>query len=254
VSAPHVPERVSAPLELARVPVAILAGGLGTRLRPALGDQPKVLAEIDGRPFVAYLLDQLAAAGFRDAVLCVGWHAEQVERALGSAHGPLRLHYSRELSPLGTAGALRLALPALAGEQVLVMNGDSYCGADLAAAWRWHRERASEATLLLVEVEDTARYGRVELLEDGTICRFVEKQNAAGTGWINAGIYFLAHSRIESIARGTPLSLERDVFPAWVGHGLWGLRSRARFLDIGTPRSYAGASAFFQAEGSASRR
>jgi NDP-sugar pyrophosphorylase family protein len=245
---------VSAPVELARVPVAILAGGLGTRLRPAIGERPKVLAEIDGRPFVAHLLDQLEAAGFRDVVLCVGWHAEEVERALGSAHGPLRLRYSREPLPLGTAGALRLALPMLSGEQVLVMNGDSYCGADLAAAWRWHREQASEATLLLVEVEDTTRYGRVELSEDGTICRFVEKQQAGGTGWINAGIYFLAHSRIERIAEATALSLERDSFPAWVGHGLFGLRTRARFLDIGTPRSYAAASAFFRAEGKASRR
>jgi NDP-sugar pyrophosphorylase family protein len=245
---------VSAPVELARVPVAILAGGLGTRLRPAIGERPKVLAEIDGRPFVAHLLDQVAAAGFRDVVLCVGWHAEEVERALGSAHGPLRLCYSREPAPLGTAGALRLALPMLSSEQVLVMNGDSYCGADLAAAWRWHREHASEATLLLVEVEDTTRYGRVELLEDGTICRFVEKQQAGGTGWINAGIYLLAHSRIERIARGTALSLEHDSFPAWVGHGLFGLRTRARFLDIGTPRSYAAASAFFRAEGKASRR
>jgi NDP-sugar pyrophosphorylase family protein len=245
---------VSAPVELARVPVAILAGGLGTRLRPAIGERPKVLAEIDGRPFVAHLLDQLAAAGFRDVVLCVGWHAEEVERALGSAHGPLRLCYSREPAPLGTAGALRLALPMLSGEQVLVLNGDSYCGADLAAAWRWHRDQASEATLLLVEVEDTTRYGRVELLEDGTICRFVEKQQAGGTGWINAGIYFLAHSRIERIARGTALSLEHDSFPAWVGHGLFGLRTHGRFLDIGTPRSYAGAPAFFRAEGKASRR
>jgi NDP-sugar pyrophosphorylase family protein len=245
---------VSAPIELARVPVAILAGGLGTRLRPALGDQPKVLAEIDGRPFVAYLLDQVAAAGFREVVLCVGFRAEEVERALGSAHGPLRLRYSREPAPVGTAGALRLALPVLAGEQVLVMNGDSYCGADLAAAFGWHREQGSEATLLLVEVPDTTRYGRVELLEDGAICRFVEKQNAAGMGWINAGIYLLARSRIERITAGASLSLEHDVFPSWVGHGLRGLRTRARFLDIGTPRSYAAASAFFQAEGTASRR
>ena len=243
-----------APVELARVPVAILAGGLGTRLRSAIGDQPKVLAEIDGRPFVAYLLDQVAAAGFREVVLCVGWHAHEVQRALGSAHGPLRLRYSREPAPLGTAGALRLALPELAGEQVLVMNGDSYCGADLAAAFGWHRDQASEATLLLVEVPDTTRYGRVELLEDGAICRFVEKQDAAGAGWINAGIYFLARSRIERMTPAAPLSLEHDVFPAWVGHGLRGRRTHARFLDIGTPRSYAAASAFFQAEGSASRR
>ena len=245
---------MTAPVELAQVSVAILAGGLGTRLRPAIGERPKVLAEIDGRPFVAYLLDQVAAAGFREVVLCVGWQAEEVERSLGGSHGPLRLGYSREPSPLGTAGALRLALPALSGEVVLVMNGDSYCGADLGAAWRWHREHASEATLLLVEASDTTRYGRVELLEDGTICRFVEKQHTAATGWINAGIYFLARSRIERIAAGEALSLEHDVFPAWVGHGLRGLRTRARFLDIGTPTSYAGASAFFQVEGMASRR
>jgi NDP-sugar pyrophosphorylase family protein len=240
---------VSAPGELARIPVAILAGGLGTRLRPVIGERPKVLAEIDGRPFLAYLLDQVAAAGFRDVVLCVGWRAEEVERALGAAHGPLRLRYSREAEPLGTGGALRLALPALAGEAALVMNGDSYCGADLGAAWAWHRERGSQATLLLVEVGDAARYGRVELGEDGAICRFVEKQDAGGAGWINAGIYLLARSRIEDLPARTPLSLERDVFPAWVGRGLLGLRTRARFLDIGTPRSYASASAFFRAEG-----
>ncbi len=234
---------------LARVPVAILAGGLGTRLRPALGERPKVLAEVDGRPFLAYLLDQVAAAGLRDVVLCTGWHADQVERALGSVHGPLRLRYSAETEPLGTAGALRRALPWLAGDTALVMNGDSFCDADLAAAFAWHRGARSEATLLLVEVADTSRYGRVELGEDGAICRFLEKQAGSGAGWINAGIYWLARARIESLPPRTPLSLERDVLPGWVGHGLSGLRTRARFLDIGTPRSYASASAFFRAAG-----
>ena len=245
---------MSAAFEPARVPVAILAGGLGTRLRPAIGERQKVLAEIDGRPFLSYLLDQIEAAGFREVVLCVGWQAEQVEQALGPRHGPLHLRYSRESAPLGTAGALRLALPALPAEQVLVMNGDSYCAADLGEAVRWHHGRGGEATLLLVEVPDTARYGRVELDEHDRICRFVEKQRAGGPGWINAGIYFLARARIERIAEGRALSLEHDVFPSWVGNGLDGLRTHARFLDIGTPGSYAAASAFFRAEGTAARR
>ena len=232
---------------LARVPVAILAGGLGTRLRPALGERPKVLAEVEGRPFLAYLLDQIAEAGLRDVVLCTGWRADAVERALGTVHGPLRLRYSPETDPLGTAGALRHALPLLEGDTVLVMNGDSYCGADLAAAWEWHRAARSQATLLLVKVDDASRYGRIEVDAAGAICRFVEKQPGAGAGWINAGIYWLARARIESIAPETPLSLERDVFPAWIGRGLAGLRTTARFLDIGTPGSYAGASAFFRA-------
>lgn len=234
---------------LARVPVAILAGGLGARLRPAIGEHPKVLAEVAGRPFLAYLLDQLAEAGLRDVVLCTGWRAESVERALGGSHGPLRLRYSPEREPLGTAGALRHALPLLEGESVLVMNGDSFCGADLAGAWRWHLAARSQATLLLVEVEDASRFGRVEVDAAGAICRFVEKQAGAGAGWINAGIYWLARARIESIASRTPLSLEHDVFPGWIGRGLMGLRTSARFLDIGTPRSYADASAFFRAAG-----
>jgi NDP-sugar pyrophosphorylase family protein len=238
---------VSASSALADISVAILAGGLGTRLRPAIGERPKVVAEVAGRPFLAWVLDQIAAAGFRDAVLCVGWHADEVERAVGPMHGPLRVRYAREASPRGTAGALRAALPLLAGERCMAMNGDSFCDADLAAAWAWHDAAGSDATLVLAEVPDASRYGRVELGPGGAICRFVEKQAGGGPGLVNAGIYLLSRARIESIPDVAPLSLERDVFPGWVGHGLHGLPASGRFVDIGTPRSYAGASAFFPA-------
>jgi NDP-sugar pyrophosphorylase family protein len=236
---------------LAEIPVAILAGGLGTRLRPSIGERPKVVAEVNGRPFLAYLLDQVARFGFRDVVLCVGWQADAVEAALGAHHGPLRLRYSREPAPLGTGGALRLALPLLAGPAAMVMNGDSYCDADLAAAWAWHREKRASATLVLVEMADTSRYGRVELNESdpsGSICRFLEKQQGSTPGWINAGIYLLDRSRIESIAADRALSFERDVLPGWVGAGLMGHRAEARFIDIGTPQSYSAASRFFEVE------
>jgi NDP-sugar pyrophosphorylase family protein len=240
---------VSRAPELASIPVAILAGGLGTRLRPAVGDRPKVVADVAGRPFLAYLLDQLAGWGFRDAVLCVGHAAQAVETALGASHGPLRLRYSRESAPLGTAGALRLALPLLEGEALMAMNGDSFCGADLAAAWAWHRAEGSPATLVVVEVDDAARYGRVELDADGAVRRFAEKQDGATPGWINAGIYLLERARVAEIPAGTALSLERDVLPGWVGRGLRGFRTRAPFLDIGTPQSYARASRFFARPG-----
>ena len=107
--------------------------------------------------------------------------------------------------------------------------------------------RAREATLLLAEVPDTSRYGRVELDPAGAVCRFVEKQGAGGPGWINAGIYLLERARIEEIPERAPCSLERDVFPGWIGRGLHGYRTGARFLDIGTPQSYARALAFFRA-------
>jgi NDP-sugar pyrophosphorylase family protein len=229
----------------ARIPVAILAGGLGTRLQPAIGERAKGVADVGGRPFLAYVLDQLARAGFCRAVLCVGWRADEVEAALGASHGPLRLLYSREASPLGTAGALRRALPLLDGDAAMVMNGDSYCDVDLGAAWAWHAERAGEATLVAVEVEDAGRYGRVEIDDAGTVRAFSEKQRGAGAGWINAGIYLLARSRIEALPE-RPASLERDVLPGWVGRGLRAFCTRGQFLDIGTPPSYRRALRFFQ--------
>jgi NDP-sugar pyrophosphorylase family protein len=225
--------------------VAILAGGFGTRLRGVVGERQKVVAEVAGRPFLAHLLDQVERWGFEDVVLCVGHRADEVEEALGAAHGRLRLRYSREDCALGTAGALRLALPLLRGDTVLVMNGDSYCDADVPAARAWHAEREAEATIVLVEMEDTRRYGRVEIDEDGLVRRFEEKQEDGRPGWINAGIYLLSRALIGSIPPAVALSLERDVLPGWIGRGLHGWRTRARFLDIGTPRSYADASRFF---------
>jgi NDP-sugar pyrophosphorylase family protein len=230
---------------MARIPVAILAGGRGTRLRPALGDRPKVVALVAGRPFLCFVLDELERSGFRDVVLCTGHGADEVEAALGAAHGALRLRYSRESEPLGTAGALRSALPLLEGEAVMAMNGDSFCDADLAAAWTFHRERGSEATLVLTWVADAARYGRVEIDREGVVQGFAEKQPGATPGWINAGIYLLARSQLAALPASRPLSLEREVLPEWIGHGLHGFRTRGRFVDIGTPQSYADASRFF---------
>lgn len=242
---------MSAAADPARSPVAVLAGGLGTRLRPAIDDRQKVVAEVGGRPFVAYLLDRVAQAGFREVVLCVAHRAESVEAALGRTHGPLRLGYAREAEPLGTAGALRNALPRLVPTQpdtpVLVLNGDSFCDVDLAALLAWHVARSAEATLVLARVDDVSRYGRVEVDGGDRIRRLTEKQEGAGAGWINAGIYLFARRRLESLPRG-PASLERDVLPRWIASddpALHGYRTRGEFIDIGTPRSYADASRFF---------
>src|SRR5689334_8542197 len=106
------------------VPALILAGGFGTRLRSVLPDTPRVLAGVNGRPFLACLLDSLADAGVRDVILCTGYRAEQVEREFGSRYGQLSLRYSRETQPLGTGGALRQAVALTQAESVLALNGD----------------------------------------------------------------------------------------------------------------------------------
>jgi D-glycero-alpha-D-manno-heptose 1-phosphate guanylyltransferase len=224
---------------------AVLAGGLGTRLRSVVADTPKVLATIHRRPFLAHLLDQLAAAGIRKAVMCTGYRGEQIQLAFGDDYHGMQLVYSRETAPLGTGGALRLALPLIESDSVLVMNGDSYCDVPLPAVAKWHLGRRAEATMVLAAVDDTRRYGRVVVGKDNEVLAFEEKGAAAASGWINAGIYFLSRRFVEGIPPDGAVSIEREVFPGWIGRGLLGYPNTGRFLDIGTPESYAAAEEFF---------
>lgn len=231
---------------LENVTAVILAGGRGTRLRPVIADRPKVLAEVGGRPFLAYLLDQLAATGVRDVVLCTGYLGEKIRATFGKSYNKiLHLAYSQELSPLGTGGALRLALPYFNSRCVLVMNGDSFCKANLSVFWSWHYTKNANATLLLAKIADTKRYGRVEVNSEGVVLRFDEKLALQGSGWINAGIYLINYSLIAKIPTDHVVSLEHEVFPIWINRGLYGYRSDGEFLDIGTPESYAKAERFF---------
>lgn len=225
---------------------AILAGGLGTRLRSRIADRPKVLALVHGRPYLAYLLEQLAEVGVRAVVLLTGYLAEQVRSAFGNSYAGLRLNYSTEPSPLGTAGALRLALPYLSASTILLLNGDSYCAVSLPDFWAFHCRQAADFSLVLTPVKDCSRYGRVQTGPDGRILRFDEKSDAHGAGWVNAGIYLVKRSLIQEIPPDVPLSLEHDMFPLWTaGKRCFGFPTESFFLDIGTPESYAQAEVFF---------
>lgn len=225
--------------------VVILAGGLGTRLRSVLGQRTKALASIHGRPFLDYLLAALSANGLNDVLLCTGHLADEIERH-AAAHGPpgMTIRFSREHEPLGTAGALRNARDLIASTPFLAMNGDSFVKTPLKAFFEEHIRRHARATLLLVKVTDRSRYGSVRLGENSCVLSFEEK-GAAGGGVINAGIYALDISILDGISASGPASLERDILPALVGHGLFGYVVDASFIDIGTPESLAEAERFF---------
>ncbi len=225
---------------------AVLVGGQGRRLRPAVPDRPKALAPVAGRPAVSYILEQLQHGGVAEAVLCTGDRGAMITQALGVKYGTVNLRYSQELSPLGTAGALRLARPLLTSEPVLALNGDSLCRLDLRAFLAWHRASGAAATLALARQSDTTRYGAVDLAENGMVRRFVEKSAAGGPGWVSAGVYLLSQAFLASIGAGRPVSLEREVFPAWVGRGLAAWTGAEALLDIGVPEAYAQAGAHVQ--------
>ena len=234
--------------DLAGVTAVLLAGGRGSRLSTVLADRPKVLAHVQGRPFLAYLLDQVAAHGVGEVVISTGYLGGQVKDTFGDSYHGLRLVYSHESSPLGTAGALRRALPLLKSDSVLVMNGDSICKVALKAFWDRHCARGANATLLLAKMSETTRYGRVDVDDEGHVLGFQEKKRVHGGGWVNAGIYLIRRHFIGEIPAQKAVSLEREVFPNWIGNGLYGYKGTGHFLDIGTPAAYARAGQFFLRE------
>ncbi len=234
-------------LNCAELSAAILVGGRGTRLRKVVNDRPKVLAPVGGRPFLYQLFDQLVAAGVRKVVLCSGYMAEPLRRAVGDSYCSLKIRYSVEPEPLDTAGALRLAAEQLDSDPFLAMNGDSYTDLDLAAYLQWFQAVGAVAALLLTEAADTGRYGRVEQDRSGRIVSFSEKGQNASQGWINAGVYLFRRAVLDRIPAGVPWSLERSLLPDLLPEGLFGFHCRGAFIDIGTPQSYATAERLFTA-------
>ncbi len=230
---------------LASINVAILAGGLGTRLYLQLPGQQKVLAKVGEHLFLEHILDQLNEAGFKNVVICTGYLGNQVQEAFRDNYQSLSLSYSKENSPLGTAGAVRLALPLLVSDQILVTNGDSFFDCSLRKFYQFHLEKKGGGTIVLKEVSDTSRFGRVKLDGNDQIVSFEEKKEKGRRGFINGGIYLLTRSLLLEIPEKKFVSFERDIFPAMIGKRFYGFKSKGRFIDIGTPKSYQEAKEFF---------
>lgn len=229
-----------------KIPVAILVGGLGTRLRPVLNGVPKAMALIDGKPFLHYLLGWLERHGVRHVVLCTGFLGDQISHYFGDRFGAVSLAYSHETRPLGTAGAIRNCISKIQCDELMVLNGDTFCNANLIDFLAWHRITKAKASILLVRMNDVRRYGSVKMDPDGNIVQFNEKMKWSGGGYISAGIYLLPRIIFENLPENQPLSMEYDVLPGLIGEGLSGYKTASSFIDIGTPESYLEAHRYFK--------
>jgi NDP-sugar pyrophosphorylase family protein len=229
----------------------LLVGGLGTRLRPAVPSLPKALASVGDRPFLELLVRQLGAQGIRHLVMSTGYLAEQVEEVFrdGSDFGAT-IEYSKETVPLGTAGALKFAQRYVQNEpEFLVINGDTFLEIDFNEFILSHRKLGSLATMAVVPVENSSRYGTVQIGADGRILGFLEKTGQNAPGIINAGVYVFSNAALALIPQG-PVSLEHDVFPLLMEQGFYAIQQRGMFIDIGTPEDYALADAALYKRGS----
>ena len=232
--------------DISQVTAVILAGGLGTRLQAVVSDRPKVMAEINGKPFIAYLLDQLVAAGIGRVIISTGYMADILEDTFGTRYNDLHVDYSQEETPLGTAGALKLAEQIVDSEYCLVMNGDSYTEFDAISLFISHKQKNANITILVKAVSNTSHFGTIQMNKQNEIIKFMEKESSTNIGLINTGIYIMKTSTLQKIPNKTPCSLEYNFFPAMIGKNIYGNETEGNFIDIGTPESYAQAEAFFE--------
>jgi NDP-sugar pyrophosphorylase family protein len=225
----------------------LLVGGLGTRLRAVIPSTPKPLARVGNRPFLELLVRQLVGQGLRHLIMCTGYLAEQIEGEFGDGSDlGASIEYSREPQSLGTAGALKFAQGFLQGApELLVMNGDSFLELDLCEFMRFHHAHSGLATMAVVRVENAGRYGTVQADSSNRVTRFLEKTGDTSPGLINAGIYIFKPAILDYIPAG-PVSLEREVFPRILDHGMYAAIQRGMFIDIGTPSDYTDAQNLFE--------
>ena len=221
----------------------ILAGGKGTRLRPLTVYTPKPIVPICNRPFLLYQLDTLRRAAITDITLSLSYQPNKIEQLLGdgSDYG-VKLKYTVERHPMGTAGAYKFA-EDLIREPTVVFNGDILTDLDLKAVIREHNERKAIATIVLTPVQNPSAYGLVETESDGRIRRFLEKpkEEEITCNTINAGTYILEPKVLDFIPGGESHSFEYSLFPdllkrkeSFYAH----VPPRTYWIDTGTPERY----------------
>jgi len=224
---------------ISEVPALILAGGMGTRLRPVVGDIPKPMANIAGEPFLHWLLRSLERQGIREVYLSVGYRYEVLKDALGCNFEGLRLHYIVEREPLGTGGAILYALEQMPYDHALVLNGDTFAVLNVGHFIAMAIRQDADLAIGLTHVPDASRYGTVITNPDTwRIEAFAEKVRT-GDGWINAGVYLFRRDCMTGLDLPASFSLEQDFMqPYRYQLRMLGLPVVQDFIDIGVPHDY----------------
>lgn len=218
----------------------LLAGGLGSRLHDVTGDRyPKSLAEVDGRPFLHYVVKYLESMGVTRFVFAVSHHAQMIINDINKNFPDLDAHYSFEREPLGTGGAIKQALEKVKGEQVVVVNSDSFMEFSLDKFVTFFNDNKASLAIVCTHVDDISRFGAADIDNHGILNKFFEK-GREGQGYINSGIYLLKKSHPILLKLSGKFSFENDVI-ASKSEPVYAMKNKGLFFDIGTPDDFAGA-------------
>jgi len=224
------------------VTAIVLAGGMGTRLKSVVQDVPKPMALIGNKPFLEYLFEYLNNNNVTDVILSVGYNCGVITDYFSSTFRGVSIRYVVENEPLGTGGAIKLALNECSGENIFILNGDTFFDVDLHALMHYHISNSADITISMKEMHDISRYGTLKM-NNGLITSFIEKDNVAdgSYGYINGGVYCIRNELFISFDLPCKFSFEKFLEDYVRKLKLFGFSSQGNFIDIGIPDDYSAA-------------
>ncbi len=216
----------------------ILAGGLGTRLRSEVANLPKCMAPVAGKPFLHWVIAYLIAQKITSFVFSLGYMHKIIEEYIQLNHPQLQVKFSVENEPLGTGGAIKLAINLCEEENVMVVNGDTLFETNINALWAEHIQNNSECSLSLKPMQHFERYGAVTINESKIITAFSEKKYME-KGLINGGVYLINKNSFNKLNLPQKFSFEKDFLEKYL-HILTmiGVQDNGYFIDIGIPEDF----------------
>lgn len=226
----------------------ILAGGFGTRLQTVVSDVPKPMAPVNQEPFLNFIFKYLKHYGINHVVLSTGYLADKISDYYQAEYLGIKVSYTKEETPLGTGGGIRLAMEKCHTKNVLVLNGDSFFDVNLNQYYNQHCTFKSDCSLALRKVDNAARYGTIKLGDMGVIKAFREKNGEEKQGLINGGVYILNRELFLSKTRlNEAFSIEKDFFETRINElNIFGFEHQGYFIDIGIPEDYTKAQTDFK--------
>lgn len=225
--------------------VLVLCGGLGTRFRPVSDHIPKVLAPVAGRPMLDRVLSQIVTPSTARVVLAAGFRADAIRQHYAEQIARGTVVVSAESEPRGTAGAIKAAEHLLTSDSFLVANGDSICALSLDAFRAFHAIRSdARVSIALADADARTDTGLVTIDARGAVTAY-GGQAAGLRVYMSTGVYLFRREVLASIAPDTFVSLEQEVLPRLVGHGLYGFAGARDLIDIGTPERFCAAQESF---------
>lgn len=220
--------------------IIILAGGKGTRLKKLVKDRPKPLADVNGKPFIEYIMDYLIQQGSSHFILATGFMRTMFRTHFKNSYREIPISFSEEDSPLGTGGAIVQAQKMLIEKKpFFIVNGDTFFPIDLSRLRNFALKNESDITIALCQASEGGRYGAAELNKENEIQ--LQKTTAAKGELANGGICVVTRQlNTNLVSSQLEMSFEADLLPNLKddGYKITGLAFREYFIDVGTPQDY----------------